>query len=102
MFEFASVLSRLPEPHRVQPRLLSDWLKSSFAQPPLVLSAKQTQAAVETLVDSGVTGGAIYDGLIGLIARTHGATLVSLDQRATLTYVRLGVDVLVPARHKRS
>ncbi len=60
---------------------------------------------METLVASGVTGGAIYDGLIGLIgliARTHEATPVSLDQGATLTYQRLGVDVLVPARHERS
>jgi predicted nucleic acid-binding protein len=102
MFEFVSVLSRLPEPHRVEPTLLTDWLKSTFTQPPLVLSARQTQAAVETLVIAGVTGGAIHDGLIGLIARTHEATLVSLDQRAMLTYQRLGVEVLVPARRDRS
>lgn len=102
MFEFVSVMSRLPEPHRVETRLLADWLKGTFAQPPLVLSAKQTQSAVETLVTSGVTGGAIYDGLVGLIARTHETTLVSLDQRATLTYERLGVDVLVPVRPGRS
>ncbi len=102
MFEFVSVLTRLPEPHRVEPRLLTAWLKSTFTQPPLVLTAKQTQAAVETLVAKGVAGGAIYDGLIGLIARTYEATLVSLDQRAMLTYQRLGVDVLVPAHHERS
>lgn len=102
MFEFVSVLSRLPEPHRVESRLLTAWLKSTFTQPPLVLTAKQTQAAVEILVASGVTGGAIYDGLIGLVARTHEATLISLDQRAMSTYQRLGVDLVVPKRTEGS
>ena len=102
MFEFVSVLSRIPEPHRVDAKLLTDWLKQAFVQPPLVLTAKQTQGAAETLVSSGVTGGAIYDGLIALTAKTHGAALLSLDQRASATYQRLEVEVIDPRRPKRS
>ena len=101
MFEFVSVLSRLPEPHRVDARLLTKWLKRTFAKPPLVLTSKQTQAAVDTIVESGVTGGATYDGLIAVTARTHDATLVSLDQRASMTYARLGVAVIDPRLQQR-
>lgn len=98
MFEFVSVLSRLPEPHRVDARLLAEWLRRTFLEPPLVLTAKQTQAGVNTLVANGVTGGAVYDGLIALTAAAHGATLISLDQRASVTYSRIGVPVFDP-RH---
>ena len=41
---------------------------------------------------AGVTGGAVYDGLIGLSSSRPGAELVSLDVRAARTYARLGVD----------
>jgi predicted nucleic acid-binding protein len=101
MFEFVSVLSRLPEPHRVEPRLLIDWLNAVFGEPPLVLNATETKTAIETLVANGVFGGAMYDGLIAITARTHRATLLSLDERAMRTYQRLDVDVLVP-RQERS
>lgn len=101
MFEFVSVLSRLPEPHRVDARLLAEWLRRTFLEPPLVLTAKQTQASVSTLVASGVTGGAVYDGLIAFTAAAHGARLISLDHRASVTYSRLGVTVDDPRHHER-
>ncbi len=96
MFEFVSVLSRLPEPHRVDAKLLVAWLDKTYSEPPLVLTSQQTKAAIKTLVTSDVSGGAIYDGLIGITARTHNTTLISLDQRAATTYSRLGVIVVDP------
>ena len=63
-----------------------------------MLSAVRTNAAIETLVANGVVGGAFSDGLIAITARSHTATLVSLDERAMRAYERLGVDVLVPQR----
>ena len=76
-------------------------MKRTFAKPPLILTSKQTQVALDPLVKCGVTGGAIYDGLIAVTARTHDATLVSLDQRASMTYARLGVAVIDPRLQQR-
>lgn len=47
--------------------------------------------AISDLTDAGIVGGALYDGLIALGARSAGATLVSLDRRAAPTYHRCGV-----------
>jgi len=46
--------------------------------------------AVTELTDTGIMGGALYDGLIALSARSAGATLISLDRRAAATYRRCG------------
>jgi hypothetical protein len=35
-----------------------------------------------------VRGGALYDGIVAMSARAHGAELVSLDRRAADTYRR--------------
>lgn len=40
----------------------------------------------------GLTGGAVYDALVGEAARTHGCTLLTRDLRARRTYELLGVE----------
>lgn len=40
----------------------------------------------------GITGGAIYDALVGEAARVHGARLLTRDLRARRTYDLLGVE----------
>ena len=90
--ETHSVLTRLPPPHRASPRLVRDFLVANFAEPLLTLTPEAHASLISELADTDVAGGAAYDGLIGAVAREHGATLVTLDQRARLTYHRLGVS----------
>ena len=71
----------------------ADVLGRRFAGPPLRLSEGELRDLCGTLAEAGVFGGASYDGLVGLEARTHGHVLYSLDRRAHETYRRLGVSV---------
>ncbi len=41
---------------------------------------------------AGISGGAVYDGLIALIVKERGERLVTFDQRAVRTYEALGID----------
>lgn len=40
----------------------------------------------------GIASGAVYDGLVGLAARTDGRVLLTRDERAAPTYRRLKVS----------
>ena len=84
------VLTRLPPPHRAAPALVRDLLAATFPAEPLAMPAAATSDLVETLVRHGVSGGASYDAVIGLVASHAGATLLTLDRRARLTYERIG------------
>jgi predicted nucleic acid-binding protein len=90
--ELLSVLTRLPEPHRVEGRLVAEFLDDTFPSPPLVLSPEAARALPNDLVAAKVAGGAVYDGLVAITAQVNNATLISLDGRASTTYKRLGVE----------
>jgi predicted nucleic acid-binding protein len=92
-FETYSVLTRMQEPHRVEPGAVRDWLELEFADRWLGLSTRALRLALTRLADLGVFGGATYDGLVAMTAAAEGATLVTLDRRALGTYARVGVDV---------
>jgi hypothetical protein len=47
---------------------------------------------VSTAIPAGITGGAVYDLVVALAARRGGATLLSLDRRATPAYDAAGTD----------
>lgn len=89
--EAYSVLTRLPAPQRVPSGLVVEFLRERFPQEPLVLSASELRDLVADLHQRGITGGAVYDGIVAMSARAHGAELVSLDRRAAETYRRCGV-----------
>lgn len=90
-FETYSVLTRLPYDLAVAPpdvlRLFEAW----FLPAVFLDSTSQAQALPE-LVAAGVSGGSVYDGLVGLAAVKHGLTLATRDARAASTYQHLGVD----------
>jgi predicted nucleic acid-binding protein len=88
--ETYSVLTRLPEPHRVPGDVVATFLERAFDLP-LTLDRRVQQQLVRRLVEAGIEGGAVYDGLIAATAQRHGATLLTLDARAALTYGRCGV-----------
>lgn len=85
-FELVSMLTRLPEPHRIDGSIVATFLEDTFGDPPLVMPAADLRALPHHLVDLGVTGGAVHDGLIAATARRFGATLITLDERAVRSY----------------
>lgn len=90
--ETYSVLTRLPPPQRVAAPVARDFLNRRFRLPPLVLPPADYDSLLELAASEGITGGAIYDALVAMTARTAGATLLTLDQRAVSTYQLTGVD----------
>jgi predicted nucleic acid-binding protein len=48
----------------------------------LVLSSSRTRKLPDTLSRLGIAGGAVYDALVALAAKEHGAALATRDTRA--------------------
>ena len=92
-FETYSVLTRLPDPHRMGAGVVRTWLDREFSDRWIGLPAGALRLALGRLEQLRVAGGATYDGLIAITAATSGATLVTLDVRALPIYQRLGADV---------
>jgi predicted nucleic acid-binding protein len=90
--ETYSVLTRLPEPHRLPPRVVRDYLRHAFEPQLLTLDGDVHQRLLERAADAGITGGRIYDAVVAATAREAGATLLTRDRRATRVYELLGVD----------
>src|SRR5205823_11532887 len=62
---------------------------------PLVLSGSRTRKLPDTLSRLGIAGGAVYDALVALAAKEHGAALATQDARARGTYDAAGVEGIV-------
>lgn len=88
--EAYSVLTRLPEPFRASPATVVEFLRRTFTTPRLTLPEEAQAGVPGRLSEQGVSGGAVYDGLIALTARAAGAQLLTLDRRALTTYARVG------------
>jgi predicted nucleic acid-binding protein len=96
--EVYSVLTRLPSPHRMPAADVAELL-AARAGPALGLPAEAQVALPRTSARLGIAGGAVYDALVAATAAHHGATLVTLDVRATETYRKVGVPFeLLPYR----
>lgn len=90
--ETFSVLTRMPAPRRVPADLVSAFLASHFPASTPRLPGVPSDDVMETALDAGITGGAVYDLVVALAARRGGATLLSLDRRAAPTYNGAGAD----------
>ena len=91
--EVYSVLTRLPEPFRAEPGLVAEYLREDFPGKRIALDEHEQRGVVERLAALSISGGAVYDALIGITALHHGHSLLSCDHRAAATYERLGVSV---------
>jgi predicted nucleic acid-binding protein len=91
--ETYAVLTRLPPPHRMPPELVLEFLRKAFSGAPLTLPPSDYLTLLTTVAAEGITGGAVYDGLIAATATLAGATLLTLDQRALPVYRSLGARV---------
>jgi len=92
--ETYSVLTRLPGDARLAPADAARLMNARFAAP-LVLSGSRARKLPDTLSRLGLAGGAVYDALVALAAKEHGATLATRDARARGTYDAIGVTVVV-------
>jgi predicted nucleic acid-binding protein len=92
LHETYAVLTRLPGDARLAPADAVRLLRERFA-PAAVLDARAVRSAPSILAHAGVVGGATYDGLIALAARSAGLPLATRDRRAQSTYRLLDVPV---------
>jgi predicted nucleic acid-binding protein len=89
--ETYSVLTRLPPPHRVGATTASGIVEARMRASWVTLSRGSRPSILSRLAEADVSGGATYDGLIGLTALEHELELLSCDHRAARTYRALGV-----------
>jgi predicted nucleic acid-binding protein len=91
-FETYSVLTRLPGANRRSPADAIRLLTHNFAASAF-LGEDESLALGPEIARRGVSGGAVYDALVGAAARQHRRRLVSADVRAQPVYETLGVEL---------
>lgn len=91
-FETFSVLTRLPAPARRSPDEVARILMHNFPGTTFLDSAASAELA-HRIAETGVSGGAVYDALVGAAAAASGLTLISRDRRAANTYRAVGARV---------
>lgn len=91
-FETFSVLTRLPGGRRRSPAEVGALLAHDFPATAFLMP-DATGALGRELGRLGISGGAVYDALVGAAARQHDRSLVSCDARARSVYEALGVRV---------
>ncbi len=92
--ETYSVLTRLPGDARLAAADAARLLDARFSAT-LVLSSSRSRKLPDTLSRLGIAGGAVYDALVALAAKEHGAALATRDARARGTYDAIGVKVIL-------
>lgn len=93
-FETYSVLTRLPAGLRRSPSDAIRLLAHNFPASAFLGETAAGDLGGE-LAGLGVSGGAVYDALVGAAARQHRRPLVSGDARARPVYESLGVETRV-------
>jgi len=95
-FETYSVLTRLPPGLRRSPADALRMLARNFPASGFLGEAEAADLGGD-MARLGISGGAVYDALVGAAARQHRLPLVSADTRARPVYEALGVEIeLIP------
>jgi len=90
--EVYSVLTRMPDPFRAPAQVVAQYLALEWEQRVILPSQDSVAVLPARCSTAGITGGSIYDALIGVTAADHACQLVTLDRRAMLNIIALGVD----------
>jgi len=93
-FETYSVLTRLPGALRLSAAGARTIIDANFPAS-VFLTPAESARALATLAETGIAGGAVYDGVVALAAASAGIPLLSCDRRALPTYSALAVTVEV-------
>lgn len=99
--ELLSVLTRLPPPQRLSPAAALRLEVTNFPASRF-LSATGTGDLLREFAAVGLTGGAVYDGLVAAAAREHELPLITCDRRAESTYRALGITYELLGRQPAS
>jgi predicted nucleic acid-binding protein len=91
-FETYSVLTRLPPPVRRTPAAAGRLLNASFPATRF-LGADDAAALFRRLAELGISGGSVFDALVGATAVAHGLPLATRDTRALDVYRALDVEL---------
>jgi predicted nucleic acid-binding protein len=91
-FETYSVLTRLPGALRRSPADVFRLFAHDFPASEFLGVSESIELGAE-IARLGISGGAVYDALVGAAARQHGRPLVSGDARARPLYEALGVEL---------
>jgi predicted nucleic acid-binding protein len=91
-FETYSVLTRLAPPNRLSPEVAMRAISHNFPHT-RHLAPEAAARLCASLPRLDVSGGAVFDALVGAVAREHDAVLLTRDRRAQATYWALGVRV---------
>ena len=89
------MLTRLPAPVRLTPSAVSRLLAANFSCTRFLDPDAAAAALFARLAQSGLSGGSVYDALVGATALEHGVPLVTRDRRALGTYRALDVEVVM-------
>lgn len=86
--ETYSVLTRLPDPYRIDGPAAARALSTGFASSvhPLLPAS-----VVQRIANAGVARGAVYDALVAIAAADAALPLATCDARALPTYTVIGV-----------
>lgn len=99
-FETFSVLTRLPQPQRLTASAAHRLIAHNFPYT-RHLGARAAATLLAAFGTNGISGGSVYDALVGAAAREHGLPLVTRDTRAMQTYRALGVAVELLGTERR-
>jgi hypothetical protein len=91
-FQTFSVLTRLPPPVRRSATGAAHLLKHNFPHS-CFLSAQGAERLLGQLAGLGIAGGAVYDVLVGAVAKERSIPLATRDLRAVTTYRALEVHI---------
>ena len=91
MTETYAVLTRMPEPFRMDAPTVAEYLARQWGGRVIAPDAEIYESLTQAAAAAGVTGGGTYDALVGLTAHSVGHELLSLDLRAERTYRSLGI-----------
>ncbi|MEJ7731251.1 MAG: PIN domain-containing protein [Polyangiaceae bacterium] len=93
LLETYSVLTRLPAPPRMLPAVVSKFLDLTCGRhAAFALTATEQRKLVATCAARGLSGGAVYDAVIGATCVRAGLRLLTLDGRAQPTYAMVGAE----------
>ena len=94
VIETCSVLSRLPGVNRLEASTAWRLVQESFVTRRWLTPSEQ-EVAINRACAAGVSGGALYDALVGAAAAAAGLPLITRDRRALSTYAAIGVEALL-------
>ncbi|CCH80361.1 conserved hypothetical protein [Nostocoides japonicum T1-X7] len=92
LVETYSVLTRLPGDARVSPADAVALIDANFEEA-VVVDEEGFRTIHRALAERGIAGGAAYDALVGIAARSRDLPLATRDARARGTYEAVGTRV---------